>query len=238
MNSSQLPTKALPLHDVAREIGATFVDLAGWQLPQVFTTVEQEETIARRGVALADSSASGKIVVEGKQAESVLQAAWAIPSLAIGQGVVLGSRYVYRLRDDQFFVHLEPGGEDSAEKILTKEGERSGDLVTVSDITHGRAELLLIGPFSSGLLSRLCSLDFHASQFPDLNARQSSVAKTRQLILRHDMKPPDGPAVPLFSLIGGRSLATYLWRTILEAGRSLDVAPIGWFALEALRVGG
>ena len=90
MNSNQLPTKALPLHDVAREIGASFVDLAGWQLPQVFTTVEQEETIARRGVALADSSASGKIVVEGKQAESVLQAAWAIPSI-LWQGPIMWS---------------------------------------------------------------------------------------------------------------------------------------------------
>lgn len=237
MSSSQIPTKVPPAHDVARESGASFADLAGWKMPQVFTTVEQEVTIARRGVALADSSASGKIVVEGKQAEGVLQAAWAMPSLAIGQGVILGSRSAYLLRDDQFFVHLEPGGEGSAAKVLSEEVERRGDLVTVSDITHGRSDLLLIGPKSAGLLSRLCSLDFHPSQFPDLSARVSSVAKTRQLILRNDFKPPDGPTVPVFSLIGDRSLAIYLWQTILEAGRDLDVAPVGWSALAALRAG-
>lgn len=237
MNLGQSPIKLTPVHVVAREIGANFVDLAGWQVPQVFTTAEEEVTVAKKSVALADGSASGKIVVEGQGAEALLQAAWAKPSLATGQGIVVDAKHVYRLRDDQYFIHLDPGKEDEALQSLTGGLEGSDELVTVTDITHGRADLLLIGPQCTELLSRLCSLDFHPSQFPDLSAKQSSLAKTRQLILRHDLKPPDGSQILAFSLIGARSLATYLWQTILEAGHDLDLAPIGWSALERLQSG-
>jgi aminomethyltransferase len=237
MNPSQPPEKLTPVHEAAQETGANFVDLAGWQVPQVFSTIEEEVAIAGRSVALADASASGKILVEGQGAEAVLQAAWAIPSLATGQGIVVDGKHVYRLRADQFFIHLDPGTEGAAVKTLAGTLEKGGELVTVTDITHGRADLLLLGPYSSELLSRLCGLDFHPSQFPNLSARQSSLAKTRQLILRHDLKPPDGPPVPAFSLIGGRSLAAYLWQTILETGHDLDLAPIGWLALERLQSG-
>lgn len=237
MNLGQSPIKLTPVHVVAREIGANFVDLAGWQVPQVFTTAEEEVTVAKKSVALADGSASGKIVVEGQGAEALLQAAWAVPSLVTGQGIVVDGRHVYRLRDDQFFIHLDPGKEDEAIGTLTGGLEGSDELVTVTDITHGRADLLLIGPQCTELLSRLCSLDFHPSQFHDLSAKQSSLAKTRQLILRHDLKPPNGSQIPAFSLIGARSLATYLWQTILEAGHDLDLAPIGWSALKRLQTG-
>lgn len=237
MDSSQSPAKLTPIHDAARKLGANFVEFAGWQVPQVFSMAEEEVTVARQSVALADASASGKVVVEGQPAEAVLQAAWAIPSLAIGQGVIVDSKHVFRLRDDQFFIHLEPGTEGAAAKSLTGAVEKSGELVTVTDITHGRADLLLVGPRSTQLLSRLCSLDFHPDHFPDLTAKQSSAAKTRQLILRRDIKPLDAPPIPAYSLIGARSLAVYLWATILEAGRDLDIAPIGQAALDKLLAG-
>jgi aminomethyltransferase len=237
MNPNQSPAKLTPVYDAARNIGANFVDIAGWQVPQVFSTVEEEITVARRSIALADGSASGKIVVEGQGAEAVLQAAWGIPSLATGQGIDGEAKHIYRLRDDQFFIHLDPGKKDEAIRTLTGGLEGSHELVTVTDITHGRADLLLIGPQCTELLSRLCSLDFHPSQFPDLCAKQSSLAKTRQLILRHDLKPPDGSPIPAFSLIGPRSLAAYLWQAILEAGRDLDLAFIGWLAFQRLHAG-
>lgn len=234
MNSSQTPLKVTPVHDPAWELGADFIEVAGWQVPQVFSTVEKELITARQHVGLADGSASGKILVQGEEAESVLQGTWAIPSLASGQGVRIESKGIYRLRKDQIFIHLDPGTEEVAKEELTKAAEGSSGLVTISDVTHGLADLLLIGPQGNELLSRLCGLDFHPNEFPNLSAKQSSVAKTRQLILRHDVYLQAGSSVQAFSIIGARSLAPYLWRTILEAGHDLDITPIGWSALEKL----
>jgi len=238
MDSGRSPVKLTPVYNASRELGANFVELAGWQVPQAFNEIEGEIGASGRSVVLADGSASGKLLVEGRSVEKLLQSIWSTPPLAIGQGEIIDSKYLYRLREDLFFIHLDPGEEDAADKTLSEAVEESGELITVTDLTHGRADLMLVGPRSSQLLSRLCGLDFHPSQFPDLWAKQSSVAKTRQLILRHDIKPQDGTLILAFSLIGARSLAAYLWDTIQDAGHDLDLVLIGRSALEELRVGG
>lgn len=237
MNSVQSPMKVSPIYDASRELGAQFTDRGGWQVPAQFSGIEDEQAVARRAVALADNSVSGKIMVEGRAVESVLRATWALPRLATGQGAVIDSMRVYRLREDQFFVHLDPGAEDAAMKAAHDAMVRQNESAAVTDVTHGLADLRLIGPRCTELLSRLCSLDFHPSQFPDLSARQSSVAKTRQLILRHDLETETGGAIPAYSLIGARSLAIYLWQTIREAGQDLELGLIGQLALEALAGG-
>jgi heterotetrameric sarcosine oxidase gamma subunit len=112
---------------------------------------------------------------------------------------------------------------------LTNQAADHPDLITVTDVTHGNAELWLIGPNSAELLSRLCGLDFHDSQFPNGTAKQSSLAKTTQLIIRRDLGD-----VPTYALIGGRSLAAYLWQTILEAGQDWGIQPTGLAALRPL----
>jgi heterotetrameric sarcosine oxidase gamma subunit len=222
--------KLTPIHLTAQELGAQFIEMAGWQVPRVFSTVDGEEAIARQGVVLADGSATGKILVEGGSAESVLRAVTALPSLAIGQGVIGGDfGHLYRLRNELFFFHTAPGSEEAVVQKLIESAQSLAAEVSVTDVTHGQADLILIGPYSPILLSRLCGLDFHPSQFPNLTAKQSSVAKTRQLILRRDLGE-----YPAFSLIGARSLANYLWKTLFEAGRDLNIAPIGQAAMARL----
>jgi heterotetrameric sarcosine oxidase gamma subunit len=102
-------------------------------------------------------------------------------------------------------------------------------LITVTEVTHANAELWLIGPHSAELLGRLCSLDFYASQFPNGAAKQSSVAKTTQLIIRQDRG-----GLPAYALIGPRSLASYLWQTVFEAGKDLGLQLMGNIAFEQL----
>lgn len=237
MNIDQAPAKVTPIHDVSKELGAHFIESAGWRVPGRYGNLEEEEAAARQSVALADVSASGKITVEGRSAGSLLQMAWAVSELAIGQGEKQGSRLVYRLRDDQYFVHLEPGAEGPAIMKLHGAANENGKLVAISDLTHGLAELRLIGPRSGELLARLCGLDFHPSQFPDLTAKHSGVAKTRQLVVRRDVEVGDGEPIPAYSLVGTPSLAVYLWQTIREAGNDLELRPIGQLALNRLSPG-
>ena len=214
--------KQSPLHTTVQMLGAAFQDEAGWQIPDRYADPDRGAAAARERVALADASASGKIVVEGRTCEGVVQSAIGIEPLDVGRGAVAGSTSVYRLRSDRFFVHTHPG--DEAKTIAALESARPPDeLVTVTDFTHGWAEIGVLGPSAAELLSRLCGLDFHESAFPNLTAKQSSVAKTSQLILRRDS---DG--VPAYSLLGPRSLAAYLWETAMEAGEDLGIIPVGW----------
>ena len=87
----------------------------------------------------------------------------------------------------------------------------------------------MIGPASQELLSKVCGLDFHPSVFPNETAKQSSLAKTTQLIIRRDIGK-----LPAFSIIGAQSLGPYVWDTPMEAGREFGIVPIGRAALAAL----
>jgi heterotetrameric sarcosine oxidase gamma subunit len=223
-------TKLSPIYHISQTLNALFTVQAGWQIPQIFSTVKAEVAAARQGVALADSSSKGKISVQGREAEAALGQVWRLPPLAIGQGTAVPEGHVYRLRADLFFVSTPPGIESDVLSRLNEASHGAGDLVTVTDMTHGRAELRLIGPASAELLSRLCGLDFHPSAFPNLAARQSSLARTTQLIIREDIG-----ALPAYSLVGARSLGAYLWHSMMQAGRDLGIGPLGQAALDRLR---
>ena len=225
MSTSKTPIKLTPLHAIAQRLGATFIEQRGWCIPEVYTTPEAEIATASERIALADETPNGKLLIEGEGAESVLMDAFDLGSLKINEG----RDGIYRLRNDLFFISTPPGREISTQKKLTTTSEASEQFVTVTDITHGRAEIRVIGPNSQALLSKLCGLDFHSSAFPNETAKQSSLAKTTQLIIRRDIGE-----LPAFSIIGTQSLGPYVWDTMMEAGKEFGLVPIGRAALAAL----
>ena len=235
------PIKLTPLYSVAQHLGAQFADQNRWRVPTVYTTLDAEVTAAQNGVGLVDETPNGKLTVEGAQAEAVLQAAFNLPKLEIGEGVLWeqpsgSNHHVYRLRSELFFISTPHEEAPAAQKTVrtTAEAPVGGasvprPFVTVTDITDGRSELRAVGPASRELLSKVCGLDFHPSGFPNGWAKQSSLAKTPQLIIRRDIGE-----LPAFSIIGVRSFATYVWETIMEAGHELGITPIGQAAIQAL----
>ncbi len=225
MSTSKTPIKLTPLHSIAQRLGATFIEQRSWRIPEVYTTLEAEIAVARERLALADETPNGKLLLEGDQAEPILMEVFDLGSLKINEG----RDGIYRLRKDLFFMSTLPGREVRTQKKLTNTLKTSEQFVTVTDITHGRAEIRVIGPDSRELLSKLCGLDFHPSVFPNETAKQSSFAKTTQLIIRRDIGD-----LPAFSIIGAQSLGPYVWDILMEAGREFEVIPIGRAALAAL----
>ncbi|MBI4771542.1 MAG: aminomethyl transferase family protein, partial [Chloroflexi bacterium] len=170
-----------------------------------------------------------KIQIEGAAAGEALKAAFRSAPEAIGSGLQLEVGHLYRLRQDLFYLSTPPGGEGQAQARLEAAIAETKFFVTVTDLTHGMAEIRIVGPASRDVLSKVCGLDFHPDKFPDLTARPSSLAKTRQLIIRRDLG-----GLPAFSLIGAQSLGAYVWDTIMHAGQEHGIVPIGVAALEAL----
>lgn len=167
------------------------------------------------GAILSDRSARAKILLQGDNPPALLRRLWDLPDLAPTAGTTIPQGYAYCLRPDRYFLSLPPGAENATISTLTAALRDEDGLLTITDLTHGRAELWLQGPAAAHLLSHLCGLDFHATAFPDLAAQESSVARTHQLILRHDHDEE-----PAYALVGPRSLGAYLWQTL--AGIATD----------------
>lgn len=213
-----------PLTQAATAAGAVWDDFGQCRMATHYGDTAAEQTAVLQHVGLVDLSANGKIIIQGEHAETAVATLLPAPiTLSINQGVNLDHGLeLYRLRSDQFILLTAPGDEQRIVEQLETAAQAIAGLITVTDVTHGRAQLALIGPHSAELLSRLCGLDFHPASFPKGTAKQTSVAKTTQLVVCHDIA--DNMA---YSVIGGRSLSAYLWETILAAGRDLGVRPVG-----------
>ncbi len=224
-----LPIKLTPIYTTAHRLGAHFGEQHGWRMVENFAPLDDEVEAARRGIAIADESTNGKLRVEGREAEAVVRTAFGVADLVIGAGAAVESGCVYRLRRDLFFVSTPPGAETALHHKLVTSARALNQFVTVTDVTHGLAELRVIGPACREVLSKLCGLDFHPTAFANGTAKPSSLAKTVQLIIRRDVD-----TLPAFSIIGAQSLGAYLWDTLMHAGREQDIRPIGRNALAQL----
>lgn len=208
----------------------------GWRVVRTFATPEAELEVAKTAVVISDESARTKIIVQGDGAEALFEQLGGAPVPAVCQGTPLsdGERKggvwsgvtLYRLRADLFFVSAAPGRGASLMASLRDRPEGIGN-ITPTDVTHGRAEFRVVGPACGDLLAKLCGLDFDDEAFPDLACRQSSLAKTRQLIARCDLSLPSRDRLTSVSIIGGRSFGGYVWDTTIAAGKDLGIGLLG-----------
>ncbi len=205
--------------------------MAGWRFPESYTTVEQEMAAARTACAVGDVTPHGKLLIEGAEAHGALVAAYTTAPDSIGGHLAVADGGLYRLRADLFYLSTRPGGEAAAlERIERLPGER---FVTVTDVTHGLADIRIIGPASRAVLSKICALDFDSDAFPNLTVKQTSLAKTKQMLIRRDFGE-----LPAYTILGAQSLAVYVWGVILESGQEFDIAPIGVGAMALLEKDG
>lgn len=221
--------KLSPLNGAVERLGAHLQELAGWRCAESYGGLEAELAAIRVGCGLADVSAMGKLQVEGSQAHAILAAALGAAPEAVGGYARVEAGDLCCLRPDMYFLLTPPGAETAARERLEAAVAGQHDLVTVTDLTHGLSGIELVGPRAVDVLRRVCGLDFDEAAFPNLTAQQSSLAKTRQLILRRDRG-----SLPAYVTLGARSLATYVWGVLLDAGHTVGVAPVGLAALRSL----
>ena len=205
------PINISPLLAVASTQLAPVQHQTGWSVLEL-----PAQTGALR---MYDHSAHAKLIVEGAGAPQLLATVWSGTPTAINAGWTDGQVGVYCLRPDRYLVH-GAAGTDAALEARVRGALPAGALLTVTNITHGRAEIQLAGEHCVALLSRLCALNFAAHEFPNMYAKQTSVAKISQVVVRCD----EGTQ-PAYTLIGARSLGQYLWAALLAAGIDFGAFP-------------
>jgi heterotetrameric sarcosine oxidase gamma subunit len=101
------------------------------------------------------------------------------------------------------------------------------ELVTVLDLTHGRALMRLTGTRAAATLAKLCGIDLADASTPDGTAFRSSVAGLVTDVIRDDQQGPSGP-VPSYLLHCERSYGQYLFDALLDAGAEFGVGVDGF----------
>lgn len=139
-----------------------------------------------------------------------------------------------------------PGETDGLMRLL--EVAAREEVVSVVDVTHGRALLRLSGARAPRALSALCALDLGDASFPSGRVTVAPVAGARTLVARDDLfaeefsagaaSPDDGDEeadIPSYLLCCDRSVGRWLAGHLLEAGAGHGIEEEGYLAHLARR---
>ena len=196
------------LHDRLAAQGACFGETAGWERPNWyaasgeapeyrysfgrqnwFERSAEEHRAAREAVALFDQSSFGKYVVEGPDAEAVLNRICAA-NIAVPPGRVVYTQWlnerggieadltVNRESKTRFLIVTSAATQVRDLAWLRAHIPAEARAVAV-DVTSGMAVLGIMGPSSRALLSRLTDTDLSNAAFPFGTSREIDLAYAR-----------------------------------------------------------
>ena len=205
--------RRLALHDRYAERGAYFVTLSGWEMPYWFSQDGQmpaveyrhgrqpwfqnaaiEHQATRESAALFDKSFMGKFIVQGCDAEKVLNRVSANSvSIPIGrniytqwlnrQGGILSDLTITRLGEQEYM--LVTG--DVLQRITPswlRQNTAKGEHCVVTDVTSAYTLLSLQGPRSRELLQAISGADLSTEKVPFRATCEIELGYARILLVR------------------------------------------------------
>lgn len=256
---SARPLRRSPVYHRLKESGACFGSKMGWERPLWFAPGEiapkmeysfgrqnwfpraaAEHAAARTGVAVFDLSSFSKLMVQGRDAESVLQRLCANNvGVELGRCVYTGllnerggyeaDLTVTRLGETAFLLVT-----GSAQAIRDRHWIAAGigtDAATVTDVTSAYAVFAVMGPNARNVLSKLTSTNLGSERFPygtmqDIDLGYASVKAVRMSYVGELG----------WELYVPTEMAAGVYDALLEAGADQGIVQAGYYALESLRV--
>jgi 4-methylaminobutanoate oxidase (formaldehyde-forming) len=248
------------IHDRLAAAGAHFAVSSGWEYPEWFSTSgtppevdlgwgrndsfplqAAEHRTVREAVGMIDMSLMAKFLVQGRDAEAVLNRICA-NDVAVPVGRLVYTQWlnerggieadltVTRLGEERFLVVVT----DFIGRRIAPWIERhvpAGAHVTVTDVTSGTTLLTVQGPRSRELVQRLTSADLSNEAFPYLTAREIDVHYARVLAMRVTYVGELG-----WELHIPAEFSLTVYDALLEAGTDLGYRNVGLGAMNSLRL--
>ena len=249
-----------PLHERLKARRACFGEVAGWERPNWyapdgvepryaysykrqnwFPYAAEEHRAVREAVALFDQSSFGKFLVQGRDAESVLQRISA-NDVAVAPGKIVYTQWLNErggIEADLTVTRLS----ENAYMVVTGAAVAGRDFswllrhipedahCTATDITSGYAVIGVMGPNSRALLSQLTDADLSSEAFPFGTVREIDLGMARVRALRVTYVGELG-----WELYIPSEFAVGVFDTIASEGMSFGLRLAGMHALDSCRI--
>jgi len=227
------------LHEQHLKLGAACGEAAGWEMPLHYGDPDAEHAAVRRAVGLADLSHRGKLRVTGEDRVKWLQSVIShdILSLRSGQGrysclLTHKGRILtyFRLYMQPDAVTLEDVGEigDATFQALRK-FLLYGTKAKIENCGESWGLLLLSGPHALAVLRSAFGVD--AGDLKPISFMPAQIGGRQALVMRTE----ETGETDLEIMLPAEGLLA-AWQSLLEAGASLGIKPVGSQAREALRI--
>jgi aminomethyltransferase len=225
------------LFDAHRALGARIVPFGGFEMPVQYAGILAEHDAVRRRAGLFDLSHMAQFELRGDDV-----GAWAdgLTCNHVANVAPLRGRYnlftneaggahddviFYRL-SDRWLLVVNAGNAGKMWALL--EARRAGDVRLTN--RHGEHALIAIqGPRSAEMLAPFIDADVVGMKY--YSCVEAAIGKVRGVVARTGYTGEDG-----FELFVPADAATGIWDGLLDANRSLGLAPCGLGARDMLRL--
>jgi aminomethyltransferase len=231
--------KSIPLRQKHANLGASYTDFGGWEMPVRYSSDLAEHEAVRTKAGLFDISHMGEIFIEGKDAASFLDYALvgAASEIAIGRakyslicneaGGILDDLIVYRLAEESYLVVANASNKDVVFGAFQK--RVTGFDTEVRDESDSWVLLAIQGPRSVEILRAITSAPLSDLKYYAIS--EAKIADVDCLLARTGYTGEDG-----FEIYIPVASAEKVFDALMAAGSKFDLMPTGLACRDTLRL--
>lgn len=221
------------------------VEYAGFDLPVWFEGIISECHRVRNNCGIFDVSHMGRVLAEGKGAESFLNRLTTndVSRLDVGRGQysllcnprggIMDDLTIFRMGNMRYLVVYNAGNRDKNWAWLLKNKTRSD--VTISDVSDDVAMFAVQGPRASKVLWNVSGVKLE--EVEKYGTRDVKVAGISCILTRSGYTGEDGFEIYVWNTnVKEPSSAVKVWEKMLSGGRELGISPVGLGARDVLRL--
>jgi aminomethyltransferase len=220
-------------------LGAKMVDFAGYEMPVQYKGINHEHEIVRNRVGVFDVSHMGEILIQGKEALSLIQkitsndAAKLFPGkvqyscMPNDTGGIIDDLLVYMISKDDYLLVVNAS---NIEKDLNWIHEQNSFDAQVSNISDSMSLLAVQGPKAQQVLQKLTDVSLKDLEYYTFTIGELAHIPNA-LISATGYTGAGG-----FEIYVENRYAAHLWEAIFEAGKEEEIEPIGLGARDTLRL--
>ena len=235
--------KTTPLYPIHEQLGATFAEKhLDWNIATQFTDAASEHLAVRNNVGIADVSYRGRHRLTGEDRAKFLHRIISndIESLITGQGTyamllthrgkIIADLNITVLEDT---ISIDTASENTESLFNELDKYIIADDVELSDVTAETGAIAVHGPKSADLVQSVLGLNGLAALPERHNCVREADGDFKHTIVcvRTDSTGEIG-----WTLYTAAEALAPLWETLMAEGVRFNVQPIGWNALESLRI--
>ncbi len=232
------PKMRVPLHDRHAQLGARFVEFAGFDMPVMYAGILEEHEAVRTRAGIFDVSHMSNLWIRGPHATDLLLKTVGTNASRIKEG---RASYTVAMRDDGTIIddliyykfgpeeyHVVPNA--GMNKVLTSwfQAHANPDTV-VEDVSREYCILALQGPKAREVAARV--LPASAAETKRFQFTELKVGKRKGFVSGTGYTGEDGVEIVVPNDEGQR-----VFGEIIEKGKSVGLQPIGLGARDTLRL--
>jgi aminomethyltransferase len=231
--------KYVPLNDVHVKLGGKMVPFAGYNMPVRYSSDIEEHMTVRKGVGVFDVSHMGEFTVKGPNALDLIQRVTSndasklvdgqaqYSSLPNDKGGIVDDLIIYKIKDNDYMIVVNASNIDKDWNWISKFNTKGANMKNISDDI---ALFAVQGPKAVGVLQKLTNTDLSSIKY--YHFAIGEFAGVKDVIMSNTGYTGAGG----FEIYVQKQYAEKVWNAIFDAGKDVDIKPIGLGARDTLRL--